>query len=72
MNTITVSKNTINKMGGVVVLPIKEYRKMQAAIIPTYYLHGKSARALDKLVKEGLQNYKTGKTKVIKSLTELD
>lgn len=72
MSTITVSKNTINKAGGVVVLPIKEYQKMQAALIPTYYLRGKSAHVLDKLIQGGLRDHKAGKTKIIKTLSELD
>ena len=54
------------------MLPIKEYQKMQAALIPTYYLRGKSAHVLDKLIQGGLRDHKAGKTKIIKTLSELD
>jgi len=72
MNTVTVSRNKIEKEGGVVVLSLKEYQKMQASSVPTYYLRGQEARNLDKLVKSGLKNYKNGKTKVLKSLADFD
>ncbi len=72
MNTITVYKNRIEKEGGVVVLSLKEYQKMQASSVPTYYLQGKEAKDLDNLVKSGLKSYKNGNTKVIKSLSDFD
>jgi hypothetical protein len=72
MNTIAISKNQIKEEGGVVVLSIKEYQKMQASMVPSYYLHGKEAGDLDNLVKNGLKSYKNGKTKIIKSLADLD
>ncbi|MEK7144191.1 MAG: hypothetical protein AAB820_02575 [Patescibacteria group bacterium] len=37
---------------------------------PTYYLKGKAAKEADKLVKEGIKEYKTGKTIRASSLKE--
>ncbi|WP_261341746.1 hypothetical protein [Candidatus Kuenenia stuttgartiensis] len=37
-----------------------------------YYLEGKEAEEIDFLVKEGLQAYRKGKTKKIRTLAELD
>lgn len=56
---------------GVVVLPLREYRAMQEKAAPTYYLTGKKARELDKLVEEGLKEHREGKTRSIKSLADL-
>lgn len=56
---------------GVVILPLREYRAMQERAVPTYYLTGKKARDLDKLVEEGLKEHREGKTKSIKSLADL-
>ncbi len=41
-------------------------------IAPTYYLKGKEAEDLDRLVEYGLEEYKKGKCKSIKSLADLD
>jgi len=56
---------------GVVILDFKEYRKLQEKAVSNYYLTGKKAERLDKLVKEGLKEYKEGKTKRIDSLTDI-
>jgi len=72
MSTITLSKKQIQKNGGVVVLSMKEYKKLSERVVPDYYLTGKAARNLDKLVKEGLRDYKAGKCRKIKSLADLD
>ena len=72
MSTITISKNDIKKRGPLVVLPIAEYDRLKAAAIPTYQLTGKAARDLDKLVEDGMREYRAGKTRKIKSLAELD
>lgn len=72
MSTITLSKKQIAKNKGVVVLPIEEYRRLSERAIPEYFLTGKAARDLDKLVKEGLRDYKAGKCRSIKSLADLD
>ncbi|MEK7673769.1 MAG: hypothetical protein AAB371_01045 [Patescibacteria group bacterium] len=71
-STITISKKQVIKDSGVVVLPLKEYERLVRNSVPTYYLEGKEAEELDKLVEEGLKEYKKGKTKTIKSLSELD
>ena len=71
MVTIAIRRETVQKEGGVVVLPIKVYQKLLEGVVPTYYLRGKEAVRLDKLVSEGLKEYKSGKTRVIRSLADL-
>ena len=58
------------KKGGV-GLPLDEYRELQARAVPAYYLTGKKALALDRLVEEGLKEHRAGKTRQIKSLADL-
>ncbi len=72
MNTVTIQKGKINKEGGVVILSLKEYRKLSEQAVPTYYLKGRAAEKLDKLVENGLREYRAGKTRSIKSLADLD
>lgn len=72
MHNIVVSGEKIKEEGGVVVLPLKEYHRLLEKSVPTYYLTGKAAERLDKLVEEGLREHKAGKTRVIKSLADLD
>jgi hypothetical protein len=72
MSIITIRKEEIEKKSGVVILPIKEYQELIKRALPTYYLVGKKAAKLDKLVKRGLRAYKSGKTKKIRSLADLD
>ena len=71
MTTINISKNKIRKEGGLVILPIKEYERLQKSAIPTYYLSDKAAKELDKLVEKGLKSYRAGKTKTLRSLADL-
>ena len=71
MPNITIQKQKIEKQKGVVILPIKEYQKLLEQRVPTYYLTGKAAKDLDKLAEEGLNKYKAGKTRKIKSLADL-
>ena len=71
-NSISVSKETVRKEGGVVILPLREYEELRERAVPTYYLEGKEAEELDKLVEEGLDDYKKGKCKTIKSLSDLE
>jgi len=71
MTTINISKNKVKKEGGLVILPIKEYERLQASAVPTFYLRGRKASRLDKLVKKGLKSYRTGKTKILRSLADL-
>lgn len=71
-NTITISKSAVQKKGGVVILGLREYEELCKRAVPHYYLRGKEAEELDELVKEGLEDYKAGRTKRIKSLADLD
>ncbi len=71
-NSITISRDTVQKRGGIVILPLREYKKLCERAAPTYYLKGKEAEKLDKLVAEGLKEYRRGKCKTIKSLSDLD
>lgn len=71
-NSITISKERVRKEGGIVILPLKEYQKLCERAAPTYYLRGKEAKELDKLVEEGLRNHRLGKTRKIKSLNDLE
>ena len=61
-NTLTISTKTIRKERGMVILPLKEYQKLCERAVPTYYLKGKEAKKLDKLVEEGLREYERGET----------
>ena len=69
---ITVSKAEIKRKDGVVILPLKEYRRLLQHSVPEYYLTGKAARDLDKLVASGLREHQEGKTRKIRSLADLD
>lgn len=69
---VTISRKGILQKGGLVILPLKEYQKLRAQAVPTYYLTGKAAKDLDTLVEEGLREYRAGKTRRIKSLADLD
>ena len=68
MSTLTISKNRVQKLGELVVLPLEEYRRLSERAVPTYYLKGKAAEKSDKLVERGLKDYREGKTKILKSL----
>lgn len=67
--TIKISPKNLKK--GVVMLDLEEYRRLQMASVPTYYLTGKRATALDTLVEEGLREHREGKTRRISSLADL-
>ena len=71
-DSITISRDSVKKTGGFVILPIKQYERLREQAIPTYYLSGKEAKDLDKLVEDGLSDYHQGKCKKIKSLSDLD
>jgi len=68
MATATL-KTKINKKAGTITLPLQEYYRM--LMVPVQ-LRGKAARDLDKLVEEGLREYRAGKTRILHSLAELD
>jgi hypothetical protein len=69
-NSIIISKEEIKKKGGIVILSLREYRKLCERAVPTYYLKGKEAEELDKLVEEGLREYQEGRTISASSLKE--
>ncbi|MDO8524010.1 MAG: hypothetical protein Q7R99_00085 [bacterium] len=72
-NKIILSKATILKQNGMVILPLQEYKRLcEDAAIITYRLKGKKAEKLDCLVRDGMNEYKAGKCKTIKSLADLD
>jgi hypothetical protein len=72
MSTVTLQKENIKTENGVVVLPIKEYERLRANTVPVFYLSGREATKLDSLVEKGIENHKAGKTRKIKSLSDLD
>jgi len=59
-----IQKNSVIQINRepMVILPLKEYDKLRESAMPTYYLKGKDAEALDKLVKNGLKDHREGKT----------
>ncbi len=69
-NSITIQRQAVKKAGGFVILPLKEYDRLREQAIPTYYLQGKEARELDKLVEEGKREYREGKTISATSIRE--
>lgn len=69
---ISVPKKSVQQEGGMVVLPLKEYKKLLEKAVPTYYLSGKAAEELDKLVEGGLREHRAGRTTKIASLADLD
>ncbi len=70
-NRITLSKATILKQKGMVILPLQEYKRLcEDAAIITYHLKGKEAKKLDCLVRDGMNEYRAGKTIKADSLDE--
>ena len=72
MVTITLAKSKVREENGMVVLPVKEYQRLLVAAVPTVYLTGKAALKLDKLVEDGMREYRAGKTRTLRSLADLD
>ncbi|OGZ00012.1 MAG: hypothetical protein A2945_00660 [Candidatus Liptonbacteria bacterium RIFCSPLOWO2_01_FULL_52_25] len=72
MSGVTIQKSKIRAEKGMVVLPIEEYKKLLLRAVPTFYLSGKAAERIDRLVKDGFTDLKRGKVKRIKSLADLD
>ena len=60
--TITISRKEIQKKGGLIILPLKEYQKLLERAVPAYYLKNREASDLDRLVEKGLREYRDGKT----------
>jgi hypothetical protein len=69
---IEISPQQVKQRGGVVVLSLREYQRLLARAVPTYYLKGKAATKLDRLIETGLDEQKKGKTRVVRSLADLD
>lgn len=67
--TIKLPQKAIKK--GVVILNLDEYWELMKNSVPTFYLGGRKAKELDKLVEEGLRAHKEGKTRRIRSLADL-
>lgn len=72
MQAISIQKSKIDRAGGVVILPLKEYQRLQESAVPTYYLKGKAAIDLDRLVDRGLAAHRNGKTKIMQSFADLE
>jgi len=70
MATVTIDREKIEKQGGVVILSLKEYQELCERAVPTYYLKGKKAEELDKMVEEGLKEYERGETIEAESIKE--
>ena len=70
--TVRVSAERVARKKGVVILDLEEYQQLCKRAVPTHYLTGKAADRLDKVVEEGLKEYREGKTRKITSLAELD
>lgn len=61
-NTIQVPRQRVAKKRGVVILDLEEYEKLRERAVPTYYLTGKAAERVDRVVEEGLREYERGDT----------
>lgn len=68
---ITVSEQLLRENRGIVILSIDEYKNLCERAVPIYYLKGKNAKALDKIVQEGIDEYNNGKSRKVKSLSEI-
>ena len=50
-------------------MSLQEYYRI---VMTPIQLRGKAARELDTLVEEGLREYRAGKTRILRSLVDLD
>jgi len=71
ISSVTIQRKAVEQRGGVVILPLAEYRKLLGCSMPTYYLSGKAAERLDRFVEEGLRDHRLGKTRKVRSLRDL-
>jgi hypothetical protein len=69
---MSIPRGLVEVEGGVVVLSLKEYRHLLENTVPAVYLKGRRARALDRLVTQGLEDHMHGRTRKIDSLADLD
>ncbi len=67
--TIHISDRALHK--GVVLLDVDEYRKLQMSSVPEIYLTGEAALEADRLVEEGMREYRSGKMTRLTSLKDL-
>lgn len=67
---ITISKAEVKRKEGIVILPLKEYQRLLERTVPEYYLTGKAAKRLDKLVEDGLREHREGKSVTARSISE--
>jgi len=51
---------------------LKEYRRLLENSVPAFYLKGRRAIALDRLVTQGLLEHLRGRTRKIDSLADVD
>ena len=66
--TTKISDQALKK--GVALVDLAEYRRLQQAAAPTYYLTGKAAEDLDREVEEALRESREGKTIQASSIRE--
>lgn len=71
MNVITIPQKIAGK-DDLVILPRKEFEYMKSRMFPIIHLKGKSATRLDKRVENAIRDYRAGRTKKIRSLSDLD
>jgi len=72
MNTVVISPKRVQKEGGVVILSLEEYKKLSIGVVPDFYLKGRAANKLDKLVESSFKEHREGKTRTLKSLADFD
>jgi hypothetical protein len=71
MNTITIAKKKIESEKGVVLLSLKEYKRIIDAAVPVEYLPKREIARLNKIGKQAMKEYKAGKAIKINSFADL-
>lgn len=66
MSMITIPKSVTGREE-LVVIPRKEYERMKAGMVPTFYLKGKAALRLDRRVEKALREHRAGRTESLDS-----
>jgi len=62
---------SLAKKGELVIVPRSEYEQMKASMVPTKYLKGMAASALDRRVQKAIKEHRAKKTAKIGSLSDL-
>lgn len=70
MSSVAIGKNQIKVEDDMVIIPLREYHKLLEKTAPVYYLKGKQALRLDRLVENGLKEHREGKTIKASSLKD--